>query len=207
MTVNGYEIGPKADLQGADLRGANLRGANLRGANLWGANLQRANLWGANLWGANLQEANLQGANLQEANLQEASLQGANLWGASLQGANLRGANLQGANLQAANLGHWSILPDGDLIGYKRIGDVLVTLSIPADARRVHSPTSRKCRAEWAVVIAVDNPEGRIIGGHDPNFVYQVGREVIPDSFNDDIRVVCTHGIHFYITKQEAIYG
>ena len=41
-TVNGYEIGPGADLWGANLRGANLRGANLRGANLRGADLQDA---------------------------------------------------------------------------------------------------------------------------------------------------------------------
>lgn len=34
MKVNGYEIKPKADLQGADLRGADLQGADLQGANL-----------------------------------------------------------------------------------------------------------------------------------------------------------------------------
>jgi uncharacterized protein YjbI with pentapeptide repeats len=52
VEVNGYEIGP----------GANLTGANLTGADLTGANLREANLAGANLAGANLREANLRGA-------------------------------------------------------------------------------------------------------------------------------------------------
>ena len=39
MNVNGYEIKPDANLQGADLYGADLYGANLEGANLEGANV------------------------------------------------------------------------------------------------------------------------------------------------------------------------
>ena len=54
MKVNGYEIGPGANLWGANLASANLEGANLEGADLWYANLRGANLWGANLWGANV---------------------------------------------------------------------------------------------------------------------------------------------------------
>ena len=37
--INGYLIGPGADLVGANLDGANLNGANLDGANLYGAEL------------------------------------------------------------------------------------------------------------------------------------------------------------------------
>ena len=144
-------------------------------------------------------------SDLRGANLRESDLQGANLQGANLRDADLRGARLQDANLQGADLGHWSILPEGEIIGYKVVENVLVTLRIPAEARRVHSPASRKCRAERAVVLHVDNPDGLVVGGHDPDFVYQAGQEVIPDSFDDDIRVVCTHGIHFYITREEAI--
>ena len=47
--INGYDIGPYANLRGADLQWANLRGADLQGANLQGANLQWANLQGADL--------------------------------------------------------------------------------------------------------------------------------------------------------------
>ena len=39
MNINGYEIKPFANLEGANLEGANLRVANLEGANLWGADV------------------------------------------------------------------------------------------------------------------------------------------------------------------------
>jgi len=94
MEVNGYEIKPFADLQGANLQRADLQGADLRYANLQGANLPETDLQGADLQYANLHEADLPEANLQRANLQGANLQGANLQGANLQGANLTGANL-----------------------------------------------------------------------------------------------------------------
>jgi hypothetical protein len=59
MNVNGYEIKPLANLEGAYLRGADLKGADLVDADLRGANLK-----GANLKSANLKSANLEGADL-----------------------------------------------------------------------------------------------------------------------------------------------
>ena len=50
--VNGYMIGPGADLRRADLFGADLEGADLSGANLNGSDLGGALLSGANLIGA-----------------------------------------------------------------------------------------------------------------------------------------------------------
>jgi hypothetical protein len=90
--VDGYTIGPLADLPGAVLAGANLAGANLAGANLAGANLRGANLSRANLSRANLTDANLTDANLSRANLTDANLTGANLLLANLFFANLLGA-------------------------------------------------------------------------------------------------------------------
>jgi len=62
--VDGYLIGPNADLYHADLTGANLTGANLSGANLTGATLTGANLTGVALTDATLTGATLAGATL-----------------------------------------------------------------------------------------------------------------------------------------------
>ena len=77
MKVNGYYIGPKANLAYANLAYANLAYANLEGANLEGADLKGANLRYADLVDANLVDANLAGANLEGANLAGADLRGA----------------------------------------------------------------------------------------------------------------------------------
>ena len=79
MSVNGYKIGPGADLAGAYLAGAylvdkNLQGANLQGANLRGAWMGDADLTGADLTGADLTGAFLKGANLYGANLRNAKI-------------------------------------------------------------------------------------------------------------------------------------
>ena len=47
--VNGYYVGPGANLAGADLTGASLSDANLAGANLTKASLRDANLFHASL--------------------------------------------------------------------------------------------------------------------------------------------------------------
>jgi hypothetical protein len=142
----------------------------------------------------------LYGANLYGANLSGAYLSRANLYGAYLSGANLSRANLSGANLSGANLPHFLILPEGDLIVWKKLSNgVICKLKIPADVKRINSLTGRKCRAEKALVL-----EGEGLGSYDQKTIYKVGEWVIPDSFDDDIRIECSHGIHFFITRKEA---
>lgn len=35
-------------------------------------------------------------------------------------------------------------------------------------------------------------------------FVYKVNTIVVPDSYDDNVLRECTHGIHFFLTEQEA---
>nr|KVA07110.1 hypothetical protein WS54_23380 [Burkholderia sp. NRF60-BP8] len=204
-----------ANLYGADLRGANLRGANLYDADLRDADLRDANLYGADLRGANLRGADLRDANLYGADLRGANLRGANLYGADLRGADLRDANLRGANLYDANLYGadlrdvknlvFQIIPEeGAFIGWKKLqGGVIAKLEIPADAKRNSTPVGRKNRAEFVRVLELFGAtEG--ISQHDDKTVYRVGEIVRPDSYNDDVRLECTNGIHFFITRAEA---
>ena len=195
----------------ASLDGANLTGASLTGANLYGANLTGANLYGANLTGASLDGANLDGANLDRANLDRASLTGANLTGANLYGANLDGANLTGASLTGASLTGaslenvrglaYQIPQEGELIVWKAVVGGVCKLRIPPEAKRTATPTGRKCRAEWVEVL--EAPEnGR--GLYDSGVIYRAGEVVRPDKYDPDPRLECTHGIHFFLTKEEA---
>ena len=197
-----------ADLHGANFQGANLHGANLRDANLHDANLQSADLQRANLQGANLHGANLRDANLHDANLQRANLQRANLQGATLQGANLQGANLQGAlNIPILAQAQASIVPAGALVGWKKLGGGLIAcLDIPHDASRVNAIGSRKCRAAFAYVRSiVDGAEAKTEGfATHNNMKYTVGQIVQPDDYDGSNLIECSHGIHFFITREEA---
>ena len=98
---------------------------------------------------------------------------------------------------------------DGEFTAWKKVNGKLVQLLIPADAMR-SSATSTKCRCDKAKVVAITNLDGTnpidAITGH--GYVeteYRVGEYVYPDSWDDDRWNECSHGIHFFINKQDAI--
>mgnify|MGYP003317274559 CR=1 FL=1 len=192
---------------------ANLCGADLSGANLFGANLSWAILCDADLRGANLCGANLCGADLRNANLSGANLSGANLCGADLSYANLRDANLRDADLRGVK--EVPYIPmncpsDGTFIGWKKVNNHLIQLEIPEDAKR-SSATTMKCRCDKAKVLKIVNLDtNKVIDeitniAYYQNTVYKVGEMVYPDSFDEDRWNECSHGIHFFVNKQEAI--
>src|SRR6185312_491459 len=144
------------------------------------------------------------------ADLRGANLSGADLSGANLRGANLSGADLSGANLRGAILGARSIVPEsGGFTGWKKLQDgVVAQLRISAKAERVSALTSRKCRASKARVVALYNRDGSVRTepgkGAYSGLAYPVGGVVVPDWFDPDNRVECSHGIHFFIARREA---
>ena len=221
-----------ADLHGADLCGVNLYHANLSRTDLHGANLSHATLHGANLSHATLHGANLYDADLSRTNLHDADLCGVNLSCSDLSRADLSGANLYSADLSRtdllyANLSYAkhvklsiaeiSILPDeGDIIGWKKayIYDtmqVIVKLLIPADAQRSNG-AGRKCRASKARILDLQDKQGNSLppdttarSAHDQNFTYKKGETVHVEDFDTNRWNECAPGIHFFITRIEAV--
>ena len=146
---------------------ANLRGAYLRGAYLEGAYLRGANLEGAYLRGAYLEGAYLRGAYLEGANLRDANLEGAYLRGAYLEGANLEGAYLEGAYLEGA----------------KGINKYITT------PMYILLEQSNPVRAYKIV-----NSENT--GIYNPGLIYEIGKLIQVDKWNDDETDSCGAGIN-----------
>ena len=150
----------------------------------------------------------LYGEGGEKANLIGADLKGADLEGANLKRADLRGAYLKGANLEGANLPHFQICPEeGSFVGWKKVQHKVIKLLIPEGAARTSSLVGRKCRASAATCIEVEGhhyQKGEVIGYSWGNFEWTFGEEIIPDSYDPDIRIECTHGIHFFMTRREA---
>jgi len=166
----------------ADLREAYLRGANLERADLCGANLERADLCGAYL-----ERANLCGAYLERANLER---------------ADLCGADLREANLSSLQIARLQIVPQtGFFVGYKKLQDnVICKLLIPEDAIRSNAPNSRKCRASKAIVF-----EGNGYSLNDRSFEYKEGETIEVKDFDKQWWIECSTGIHFFLSKEEAL--
>ena len=178
-----------------------------------------ADLGCADLGCADLRDADLRGAYLGCADLGGADLRDADLRGADLRGAYLRGADLGGADLRGVK--NVPFIPmvcptDGDFIGWKKVKygekSYLVKLMVPADAKRC-SATGRKCRCSKALVLDISllvdgkeaGKEKNVINNNYVPTLYEVGKVVEPDNFDEDRFSECSHGIHFFIDRQEAI--
>ena len=150
-----------------------------------------------------LSRADLRGADLSRADLSGAYLSGVYLSRANLRGANLRGVNLRGAKYNSTTSFFALQCPEeGDFIGWKKCeNNIIVKLLITGNRS---SATSRKCRCSAATVLDVI---GQKIGvsTYDSTFTYKKGKTVSVNDFDENRWNECSTGIHFFITKQEAI--
>ena len=109
---------------------------------------------------------------------------------------------------------------EGACFGYKKVrvisgGDAfpgIAKLYIPEEAGR-SSGTGRKCRCQFARVMSItgatsdtkDKEIENAVSYFDPTFTYHVGKMVYPDIWDEDRWNECSHGIHFFMNKQEAL--
>ena len=152
------------------------------------------------------------------ANLYNANLYNANLRNADLRNANLRNADLYGAKNAELAQSRTVICPEGAIIGWKKVelghDDCSMTgiakLLIPGDAKRSNA-TGRKCRASKAVVLELQEVDGTPYQGcatskRQRSFIYEVGKTVYPEEpYEEDRWEECASGIHFFITRAEAV--
>ena len=158
--------------------------------------------------------ADLSGADLSWANLSRANLSRANLSGADLSGADLSGANLSGAKIELELINKFFPIccPEyGSFVGWKKCrNNAIVKLEILESSKR-SSAYGRKCRCSAAKVLAIQNTKGDDYGANeipsclDKSFIYKIGEIVSVDNFDEDRRNECSTGIHFFITRQEAV--
>ena len=173
-------------------------------------------LRGIDLSYADLSHAVLRGIDLSYAVLSHADLSHAVLSDAVLNGAVLNGAVLSDADLSGviynARTAFFALAcpEEGAFVGYKNAHGYIVKLLIPDDAKR-SSATTRKCRCSKAEVLSITNADGSdsgrtwISSNHNPAFVYTIGETVEVKNFDDNRWNECAPGIHFFITRDEAV--
>ena len=171
---------------------------------------------------ADLSGAYLSGADLRRADLRRAYLSGAYLRRADLSGADLSGAYLSGAKNATLAFAMTCICPqEGSFVGWKKAyyrdeenyrNECIVKLEIPADAKRSNG-AGRKCRASKARVMGIETIDGkpldgsiRVFSDHDGDFTYANGFMVEPtEPFDENRWEECASGIHFFVTREEAV--
>ena len=197
-----------------------------KGISLKEANLSYMDLSGIDLYGINLSCADFTCSCLNNAILKNANLSASIFYCTELTNANLSGAILTGANFDGATTTNIDITnviglndhcpKEGSFIAWKKcIGDnnkipYIVKLEIPTDAKR-SSSTSNKCRCSKAKVLEIQNLDGtiadidKVYSYFNLDFEYKVNEIVKSDSFDDNFWKECSHGIHFFMNRQNAV--
>jgi hypothetical protein len=216
----------------AYLKVVNFRNANLKGS-AFHCTVEDCDFTGACLDdvtatvfdGCNFRGATFQGALLEATKFHECNLEGISFIGAILDGVEFHNCNLENVDLSMfpnvevrdCNIKGATIPPDphviqtGKLTVFKKVqGDIILTLEIPEDARRVQVQGSRKCRAEKALVVAAHELDGTPASGikfyslYEPRFVYEVGKMAKVGYFDTSQYTSCGAGIHFFMTRGAA---
>ena len=142
-----------------------------------------------------------------------------NFYKIDFHGANFCDANFLGANninevISSANIANTELCmqcpEEGSFIAFKKAAGCIVKLRVTESAKR-SSATTRKCRCSEAEVLEIQNRDGTksertsVSSKYDRNFIYSVGSVVSVPDFNDDRWNECTRGIHFFLSRQEAV--
>ena len=209
----------KSDLREADLRRASLQHTNLSYADFREATLNDTNICDSNLSHADFGDASLIGTYLAHSNLTRADFRGANLSWVDLHSCVFYDTDLRDCNFMYSSFRDSKYVPyipfqcpsDGAFVGWKKVNNVLIKLEIPADAQR-SSATTNKCRCDKAKVLGFYDSLGEmelniteLVNDRYEECRYVKGEMVYPDFFDEDRWNECSHGIHFFINKQDAI--
>lgn len=195
-----------ADLNGQSLEWGEFISVSFRDADFTECRLSNSRFQDCDLEGAKFCSADLRGADLRECNLRNADFRGADI-----RLATLENADLTGACMDETTLGYRMRCPEkGAFVAYKKcVYDRILQLLVPADAKR-SSATGPTCRCDKAKVLTIKSFDGTKEFDEawslvDENFVYRKGEWVYANAFTEDRWKDSTYGIHFWMTREEAM--
>lgn len=203
-------------LEQMDLTGMDLSEINFEGSQFSEVILEKVNFTGCRLTNACLDGCRMGEALFARADLSRACFRGCDMRGCDLCGANLHWAILENADLTDVKTDEHTkwfrmVCPEtGAMVGYKKcVGDRIVQLLVPADAKRC-SGTISHCRCNKAKVLSIKSIDEtreyeEAWSLADENFVYRKGQWVEVKDFNEDRWFISTTGIHFCLTREEAV--
>lgn len=204
------------EIRGVDFSGQDLHGYDFSGHSFVDCSFHKANLSHCNFEHTWCPHTDFSHANCMGTNFKRANLRFCNFTNANVKGANFYAAVLEDAVLEdmvadeTTEYFHLQPPNNGAFIAYKKcVADRIVMLYIPEDSQRT-SATMRSCRCEKAFVVSIRSFNGKkeykeAQSTVDEDFYYEKGKWVYAENFNPNRWYDSTGGIHFWMTREEAM--
>lgn len=209
-----------------NLEGSTIENVDLTGFDLSNINFEWTTFSNVNLDKAIINNSILDNSAFPDTSLRETSLQNSSMKGCMMRHCDLSNSDISGTNIFSTvleytkltdvkydeNTRFFELYPpaSGAYVGFKKcFNQRIATLLIPTDAMRT-SATMNCGRCSKAKVLAVksfDETEEFEYGlaTIDEEFEYRVGEYVEVENFNRNRWMDSTTGIHFWMTREEAI--
>lgn len=209
-------IAGEVELCDANLRGVDLSYMDFTLSVFRNVCFDEADFSHSSIENALFENCTFRGAVFRYANMRTCAMRYNDLTGANIEGADLFAAVLEHAKLDGIIYNdetRWFKMhcPEtGPFLGYKKcFNNRLVQLLIPEDAKRT-SATMNSCRCSKAKVLTIKSFDYQEEFDEawslvDENFVYRKGEWVEVPDFNEDRWQDSTTGIHFWLTREEAL--
>ena len=215
-----------ADFSLADFNSANFSFANFYSADFSFADFNSADFYSANFYSTNFSSASFYSANFNSANFSFADFNSANFIFANFNSADFSSANFSSANFSSASFSYadfrsadfknsifnYRITPEtGKFIGWKKAQGKIIKLEIQKAENVSGGLVGRKLRTDKVKVLEIQDKEGKkldlksISSDYNEKFIYNVGKIITEKDFKKDDKIECSEGIHFFITRDEAV--
>ena len=205
-----------ANFSSANFRFADFSYANFSSADFYSANFHYANFSSADFSSANFRFADFSYANFSSADFSSADFHYANFNSADFSFAKFNSANFYSANFSSADfknsIFNYRITPEtGKFIGWKKAQGKIIKLEIQKAKNVSGGLVGRKLRTDKVKVLEIQDKEGKkldlksISSDYNEKFIYSVGKIITEKDFKKDDKIECSEGIHFFITRDEAV--
>jgi hypothetical protein len=155
--------------------------------------------------------ANFRFANFSSANFRSANFSSADFRSANFGFANFSSADLSSAKIDSIYFTPYKIYPECKFIGWKKAQGKILKLEIKDYTKVSGGLVSRKLRASKVKVLEIQEIDGKksnvkeIRSDYNKDFVYTTGKIIEEKDYVHSDLVECEKGIHFFITRGEAV--
>ena len=199
------------DLRGRDMSFIDFSWSDFINVDFTGTDFSNSILDNGKFTGSNFSECIFKDSSLYGSDLRACNLSNSDCDGTIFTSAILIDANLEGLKDSDRTVHFRMACPEkGYFFAYKKcFNDRMVKLLIPADAKRCSS-TTNACRCDKAITVAIMNTDKsgfytEASSFVDENFVYRLGEMAYADSYHEDRWLDSSHGIHFWMSFEEAL--
>ncbi len=207
----------RTNFNNSDFKSVNFSNSNFSNTNFHNADFSNSDFSYSDFNNTNFHNTNFNNSDFSYSNFHNSNFYNSNFSYSDFNNIDFRNANFSKSNFNKSNFSNVSfnyrITPEeGVIIGWKKANKKIVKLEINCSDEISGGLISRKLRTNKVKVLEIQNIDGtkvdinEIRSDYDEYFVYRVGETIEIGDFVKDDKIECARGIHFFLTRNEAIH-